>query len=332
MKHLAWMGLAAALCWGCGDDDGGMDAGSDAPGFDAAVDVPGADVPGEDAGPEDDAGDVDSGPRADANFPDGGPFEGDHAYFDFLVAQPEHYHSRAYRSMEQIIEDSGRTRSRVDYDPAQDAARWTFGPDVGSMTAADQLRTFFEPLTEENQNAFYTWEGRWSALWMTNRGGIETHKAFQIGGIEGGRTPRGLEPRTRFSRAMDGFVASTDCRIYGWSPSAPGPADTFADLDAEFDVAPETWTRYWMFIDWENLQVSMWVGDETRAPIAIYDRSEFNSMSPAALESFWFEFNSSQSRSDPETLYTWGRNLVVLRNIAGHAAALSLVEQGDQTR
>mgnify|MGYP001829035701 CR=1 FL=1 len=127
-------------------------------------------------------------------------------------------------------------------------------------------------------------------------------------------------------------VANIDCRIYGWSPTTPGPGDTFADLDTEFHVAGETWTRFWLFVDFENLQITQWVGDETRAPVRIYDQAQFDAMDPANLESFWFELNSSQSRSDPETLYVWGKNLVVLKDLGSLDAVQSLVSQGDQTR
>lgn len=311
MKRFACLVFVLAAC---GDD-------SSAPASDAGAD---ASV---------DAERIDVGPRPDTGpLPDAGPFVGDHDYFEFLVAQPEHLHDRAYRTIEEIEDDLPPPTSRVDYDPSQDAARWTFGPDVGSMSSADQLRSSFGPITDANRNAFLFWEARWDSAWATNRGGIENHKAFQIGGIEGGGDPRGLEPRTRFGLADPGAVALIDCRIYGWNPTTPGPADTFAPLDAEFHVAGNTWTRFWFFADFENLEASMWVGDETRAPQAVYARSQFEDMSPENLESFWFEFNSSQSRSDPETIFTWGRNLVVLQGVANYEAAESLVMQGDQTR
>jgi hypothetical protein len=41
------------------------------------------------------------------------------------------------------------------------------------------------------------------------------------------------------------------------------------------------------------------------------------------LNSFWFQYNSSQDRTGPE-LYTWARNLVVLRNVSNPESLVQL--------
>ena len=266
---------------------------------------------------------LDSGP--DVVRPDSGGFEGDHAYWELLVDQPEHIHSRAYRSMDMILEDAPPVMELIDYDPDEDAARWTFGPNRGSMSSANQLRSSWEAITPEDGNALYYWEARWDGGWITSAGGIQSHKAFQIEGIETTRQSRGLETRTRFALG-GGMVSLIDCRIYGWEPSAPGAADTYAELDQQFRVQPDTWTRFWIFVDWDNLEITQWVGDETNAPVRIYDRAQFESMSPADFGGFWFEFNSSQERSDPDTIYIWGRNLAVLKSLESLDSAQALVD------
>jgi hypothetical protein len=48
----------------------------------------------------------------------------------------------------------------------------------------------------------------------------------------------------------------------------------------------------------------------------------------ATLQSFWFEFNSSQTRMGSEEIYIWGRNLVILRDLSSFDEAAALVDVG----
>ncbi|MEM9863386.1 MAG: hypothetical protein AAF938_17450 [Myxococcota bacterium] len=283
------------------------------------------------------ASDLGTAPSDGSLGDDGGAADGGapstRDYFTLLQERDEHMHSRAYRSEAEIATDQTPRATHVRYDAVQDAAEWTFRANVGSMSSADQLRSeFTPPVGEPDRNALYYWEGRWDGNWMRQRDGIRTHKAFQITGIEPTRQGRGLEPRTRFDLAPEGYVARVDMRVYGWDPVVEGPFDTIGELDASFDIAPDTWTRFWVFVDWANLAVTMWVSDETRAPVRIYDETAFNSMAPSTFSGFWFEYNSSQERSDPSTLRIWGRNLVVLVGLDSLEIAEQLVGLSESGR
>jgi hypothetical protein len=59
--------------------------------------------------------------------------------------------------------------------------------------------------------------------------------------------------------------------------------------------------------------VSLWVADETRNAVQLYNRVEMRSA--GQLTTFWLEYNSSQSRiGGPLVAYV--RNIVGLRNVA----------------
>src|SRR5690606_35491173 len=135
---------------------------------------------------------------------------------------------------------------------------------------------------------------------------VQTYKAFQLSDDGDLNT----EIRTRFSEANLPYVGRVDVRTY-YGPT--GPADSLVGQSGEFNILPNTWTRYWVFLDYDNDTFSLWVGDDQRAPVVLYDRAPYN-MSGNEINQFWFEYNTSQNRNGP-LKYVWGRNLAILRNV-----------------
>lgn len=254
-----------------------------------------------------------------------------HEYFEYLASLPEVVLARAYRDQATIDKDrnvDGRNyvKEEILYDPDLDAMRFLFRKDDANPASA--LRPNFDEVGRVSSGTlFYTWESLWDPRWALpeNREGMETHKTFQLGILTSSSDQRRIEIRTRYSDDTS-EIGRIDFRRYVWS--APGNSVPLPNQQNEFVISPNTWTRYWAFVDFDNQEVTVWVADTKRDPVMLLDRFKFSDMSAgdltAGLDSFWFQYNSSQSRSGPE-LYTWARNLVVLRDISNPSF---LVQQG----
>ena len=216
-------------------------------------------------------------------------------------------------------------RATTAYDPELDAAKFIVPPNAGSVVIGDQVRLEF-PFVGSG-NLLFFWEARADSYWARdgNVDGVETYKAFQLS--MGGELA--LEPRFRFAQVDTPFVARVDARVYGNQSGVEiGPADSVAQQSAEFNVLPDKWTRFWVFVDFDNNLLSYWVGDEDRATTQIFDDVPFDWAATYGagfgLDQFWFEFNTSQSRTSAEPACFWGRNLVVLRDVADPADVVAL--------
>ena len=243
-------------------------------------------------------------------------------YFDGLRDSPETILFHAYDSQAEIDADihavnpDNRQRPPV-YDPVQNAARWTING--GDVAVQDQLRPQFSATS--SGNLLFVWEARWDAGFSGDLGELHTHKAFQLSNNSGGDERR-IELRTRFNFASGSDVAMLDARGYIWDPSG----QPLAGQVNEFTIGGDKWTRFWAFVDFDNLQFSFWVADEDTAPVKLFDQLQYSNMS-GGLDNFWFEFNTSQD--GPDGLYLWGRNLAVLRDVSD---AESIVLQGAPIR
>ncbi len=249
-------------------------------------------------------------------------------YFNSLVAMPEHHSSTDLGSTQEVIDEvnySNKDRALTEYDPAMDAARFPVQQDWGSIAIGDQVRHYFPRISSGNMLVF--WEAYASSYFAQDGDidGVETYKAFQLS--DGGDLT--LEPRFRFAQVDRPYVARTDVRYYGsGSGVAEGPQDSVGGQTGEFRVLPEVWTRFWVFIDFDNNRLAYWVGDMNRDTETILNFVPFNWTqnygSGFGIDEFWLEFNSSQQRTGPEA-YLWGRNVVVLRDVNDPTA---IVEAG----
>jgi hypothetical protein len=99
-------------------------------------------------------------------------------------------------------------------------------------------------------------------------------------------------------------------------------------MAGEFGVRPETWTRYWLFVepdgDWYRL--FLWVADETRDPVQLYNglqvrpRTSEGRATRASMDGTWdifrLEFNTSTSGTLERDLVGYARNVVMVQNIS----------------
>lgn len=281
-----------------------------------------------------------------------GPEADPHAYFKALVARPDHIVSYSLRDPRQLAQrkDGGFTHSNsrdiaVSYDPKsdryprkQDAAKVVIPADGNSLR--NQVRL---PFDHRKQGFLVTWDAWLSDGFAYEKAGIRNYKAFQL--ESGGRI--WTEIRSRFQRAtrFRGAVALVDVRPYGPSAERKGSkvdgtnygGGSLGGLRANFPVAPNTWTRYWVQLtprpDGEWWDFSLWVADENRDAVLLYDR-EGVKPNGTGWDRFWIEYNTSTSKvkADRGELVSYVRNVVVLaavndpdrlleRPVAGASAA-----------
>ena len=241
--------------------------------------------------------------------PEPDPEPGAYPYFDSLVANPNHYTSAHLRTQTNVIDNvyfSRKERATTYYDLEHDAARFIHQAGWGSIVGGDQVRHRFPAVSDGT--LFIVWQSKMDATW-SNTGGLETQKAFQIS--RGGQLS--FEPRHRYVQAVGDSIARLDVRTY-IGASDPGPADSVGSDIGDFYVYPDVWTTYAMFMDISNNEASYWAWDENQSPVQILDR-EGVPFSGQGWSEFWFEYNSSQSRSGQPEAYAWGRNLAILRDL-----------------
>ncbi len=230
------------------------------------------------------------------------------------------------------------------FDPAEDAAMFTIPADTASLPR--QVRPAYPRV--EVGTVLFTWDAKWGPEFQTDRDELQTHKAFQLardGQVSGSGDNRRIELRTRFSLAegeceeargcADGdtreecvacaaSIAASDLRLYQFD-NLEGEQQPAEPQDARFVIEPDTWTRFWAFVDFDAGTYSQWIADSDRAPVQVFDALSIDYASHGGgLDWFWFEYNSSQSRTGGE-LRGWFRNLVVVQDMSD---AAGLVAEG----
>lgn len=237
-----------------------------------------------------------------------------HEYFDYISTLPETIKSVGLRSWSEIDKymaarkEKNRTGNTI-YDSEINAVRFTVPSGSGSVRIGDTIRVPF--IKTSTGNLLITWDSRWDKDYPYNLFGLENNKSFQLAQHEGGDKRR-LEIRSRFSQVNAPYISRIDLRRYNWV--APGRDTAVPGQVNEFIVQGEIWTRFWAYVDFDHLQFSLWVADETTAPVTLFDRLQFTNMDNG-LDYFWFEHNSSQTRDGGKELHIWGRNFVVLHNV-----------------
>ena len=233
------------------------------------------------------------------------------SYIDFLENRSETVMVRRYQSQLEIDGDihGQPDHDALSYDETINGARFR---QVGAN--GRQLRPNFG--TIDSGTVLITWESRWDAGYSSNGDvdGLRTHKAFQIS-KNGPSDQRRMEIRALYSSVDEPDVARLDHRRYIWN--TVGDASPLAGQIDEFIIKPNTWTRFWSFMDFDNGTYSHWVADEDTNPVQLFDRLpiDYSNNLAAGVDNFWFEYNSSQSRNGP-VLYTWARNFAVLKNLS----------------
>ena len=264
---------------------------------------------------------------------------GPHDYFDALSARSDVVLAIPFRSQPEVDRYTSRRNQDVDYDPVEDAMRFTWPASRGSNI--DQAQVSIEPPISDG-TVFVTWEEKWSREWASkgNRGainGINTFKniqyskqvAFESGGLQ-------LELRKqhrksfRTGRAVPkGKAGYVDIRSYFAAQGGPGGKRQYPGIKRDFLLNVETWARWYLYIDYAGVgKVTLWLAEPGRSPVAVYEQARgAEPGNPGVFRSFWFEHNSSQKYDGP-TSHVWNRNLVVLNGVKDFAEAKALVEQG----
>ena len=237
------------------------------------------------------------------------------SYFDWLSSQTETILSRSYKSQAEIDGDlHGKLPSNnIHFDPEENAAKITIKENSASI---QQIRPNFP--AQSSGTLLFTWDAKWGEHFARDRTGLNNHKTYQLS-HDGPGDDRRIEIRNRYSLVAPPSISTVDVRLY-YHDSAEGRAPAGPQA-AQFIIEPSTWTRYWAYVDFDTSTFSMWMADENRQPIALFaalpiawtnGHSRTNNF---LLNQFWFEYNSSQSRTGPE-LFAWFRNFVVMKNVA----------------
>jgi hypothetical protein len=270
-----------------------------------------------------------------------------HEYFDALASRPDVLAAYSLRDAAEI-EKHRRGRARavepgVTYDPAgdpdprrQDAAKVVIRAGKGNLATQVWLPTNHAP----RQNLFVTWDSWIGAEYAFESSGISNYKAWNLCS-PGSSIWTEIRARLQLANNTPGVVAFTDIRQY--NPGQQGPnvergkrvggrsygGNSVGPLSNEFGVAPETWTRYWLYLehhdDWYRLY--LWVSDETRDAVQVYDGLQVaprGNGRPARIsmdgtwDIFRLEYNTS-SNVVPEgrgELVAYARNVVMLKGLS----------------
>lgn len=274
-----------------------------------------------------------------------------HAYYVALASRPDCLSAYSLRSEDQIEEyrRSKTTPTGVTYGPTadpdprrQDAAKIVIPAD------GNNLRTqIWLPINHSARTPLLvTWDAWFGKEFDHANTGIPTYKAFQIGS-PGENIYTEIQTRFSMAKEVPGAVAMTAIRQYASDQQGPnvvfGPvlngrnygSNVIGPMVNEFGVAPEVWTRYWVSMvpqaDGEWFRLSMWVADETRGPVQIYDGLQIRpQIGPRPVEVsmdgswgiFRLEYNTSTSEvAQRGPLVSYARNVVML-SVAGDVSNL----------
>ena len=274
---------------------------------------------------------------------DGGEASTDNAYFESLVANSAHFGSHALRSTQSIDNATvNRSGEWIYYDATEDAAAIPIGPS-GSI----QYEARLDAGNKNTGTVFAYLECKWDERWDANigdTGAINTHKAFMIRKVD---SEIWLEVRCQYGDAegeggqvlgIPGEAGFADLREYGLNnvvvqneQTIPygnnyGSGTHVFPLINHYIWSIEAWNYLFYFLDYDNDDLAIWVGDENRAPVYLYDLPNIG-FGGRAADFFSFHLNSSQTPGwgTPYPII-WGRNMAVLHDLT-RAEAEALVAQ-----
>jgi len=189
---------------------------------------------------------------------------------------------------------------------------------MGSVTSLlNQLR--LPVATQDGYSYLLTWDAWFGPEFDFDNAGIGNYKTFLMGAPN-----YWLQIDTRFSEAPGPDIGMLGGRgnrggrpwaeAYGEGVTSETPLLPQA---GRFNVRPATWTRYWVLIDQrvgDHDPVTLWVADEGRDAVKIFDRLPMNV--PGSIAQFILEFNTSTNDLQPGrgALVAYVRNWVALRD------------------
>jgi hypothetical protein len=189
---------------------------------------------------------------------------------------------------------------------------------VSSNILINQLRL---PVSTEHGNSYlFTWDTWYGPEFDYDNAGIGNYKTFQFGA-----PIYFFQVDSLFSEAPGSNLAMAGARGTGHGSldekEKYGPniisAYPLRPQVGQFTIHPETWTRYWVYIeqnaaDWDP--ITMWVADESHDAVKLFDKLQFNV--PDTILQFILEFSTSSNELEAGrgTMVAYVRNWVALRN------------------
>ncbi len=251
-----------------------------------------------------------------------------HSYFNNLISRPDKLAAYSLRDPAQLQTRANGGYAQCNACPLDVTYTYPNDPDPRKQDAAkivigtsnlNSLRNQLQlPIPQYSGAFMVTWDAWWGSEFKYANSGIPTYKAWQLANAGSIWT----EPRSLFSQGGSNGIAKVDMRYYG----TPGPGttkigDALAPMLATYIIAPETWTRYWVYINpagsWYEL--SYWMADENQAPVQILDkRLVTNKFNGARWDEFWVEFNTSTDAVKPGrgNLVAYVRNVAILHGLS----------------
>lgn len=267
-----------------------------------------------------------------------------YAYFDQLVQRPDCLIAYSLRSQDQITKYKHPGEVKVNYDPVMDAAKWSW---IRDDESAENLRLpiLLERPASGTRKILIIADHRWDTGWFTE---FKQPDGTWMGGwkwlqVTSGKSATNPEQRVSFEPRM---------RAIGeWAAEHPNESDVLAIFDVReymgvrapttstgavgcgvdfgeavainhqmgcFKARANRWTRSFIEIEVtagdEFAKTSFWLADELQEPVAIFRNAEVRMYNP--IREFWYEYDTSRPERLGGAMAAWGRNVVVLKDVA----------------
>ena len=241
-----------------------------------------------------------------------------------------------------------------DPDPRrQDAAKLVVPSDGSGIRSTDNRNSIYQvrvpiDVNELGHTYLVTWDAWYGDEWRMEVSGIPAHKAFQLDGPDrlGGRAKIWWEIHHAYKNirsypVLPDEVARLAVRHYASSfnastgigvPAGPNVTSGSTSMTpttpySQWNIRPERWVRHWQLIEYgldsdpwrtdpPGTLMSLWVADEDRAPVQLYDRLQVT-LWPPGIRKLWIEVNTSTNevKAGRPDLVAYFRNVVVLRDV-----------------
>jgi hypothetical protein len=279
-------------------------------------------ITGGDAEPESEL-DTPSGPYVAEEVPSGDAELASYAYFDALSNRADclaAYHMRTQEQLDSIqtgAKDSPK-KQPVTYDAKIDAALFKM---YAPSTTDSQQKILQVPLT--GNSLMLTWDFRFNEgfRWKDTTY-VARHKTWRLDAAD---AQAWLAMKTDYAYAANKGKGLAE--VFMSVPStkflAPGATRGVREIPeprlAEFFIEADRWARVWWLIedlDKPVCHVSVWMADEVRDAIRLYDRLPIHT-TPKGLHPGWFRFEydtSGDQAANPIEMQSWNRNFVLLQS------------------
>jgi hypothetical protein len=242
-------------------------------------------------------------------------------YFDALTARADCYVSYTMRSETEL--DSVATfavsekKMPITYDAVQDAA---LAQMYAPVSTDSQQKRF--PIEAGGRTMFITWDMRFDNNFAYGGDGyLGRHKTYQIGqtGDHWIAWKTDYQNAAHDRNGVAELFMSTQGQRWLGPGTTQGSQEILIPRLAQFFIQPNTWTRLMFYVEGVGdpvAYISAWAADEQHDPVRLYNRLAV--IVPATgPDKLWLEYDSSMDTAlNPQTMHSWNRNLVVLKDIA----------------